>query len=207
MALTFFLVAGLFALAYLLRFAAAAPNWPKTVTKTLSVLALAWAARAGGAPDLIWAGLALGALGDFFLSRPSQQAFLAGMAAFAGGHLAYVAAITGFGGGWPGWALALPLALVLVSTEVWLAPHTGELRWPVRGYVLVIGAMGLVAAGLPAGFALMQTGALAFILSDLVLAVETFRLPAGHPLGRRLKYLLWGLYWGGQALIAAGAMG
>ncbi|MDV7270124.1 lysoplasmalogenase [Thioclava sp. A2] len=207
MALTFFLVAGVFALAYLLRFAAAAPGWPKSVVKTLSVLALAVAAFGAGAPALIWSGLALGALGDFCLSRPSQQAFLAGMAAFAGGHLAYVGAIVGFGGGWPGWALALPLGLLLVSAEVWLAPYTHDLRWPVRGYVLVIGAMGLVAMGLPAPFAQVQIGALAFILSDLLLAIETFRLPDGHPMARRLKHLLWVFYWGGQAMIAAGTMG
>ena len=40
-------------------------------------------------------GLALGALGDFALSRRGQAAFLAGMAAFALGHLAYAAAFWG----------------------------------------------------------------------------------------------------------------
>ena len=38
---------------------------------------------------LVVPGLALGALGDFFLTRRAEAAFLAGMGAFAAGHLAY----------------------------------------------------------------------------------------------------------------------
>lgn len=63
----------------------------RSLVKTASVACLALAALAAGAPPAIAAGLALGALGDWFLSRPGDRAFLAGMAAFGAGHLAYAA--------------------------------------------------------------------------------------------------------------------
>ena len=65
-----------------------------SLIKTVPVALLALAAMLGGAPRAITLGLALGALGDFLLSRPGEATFLAGMGAFAAGHLAYVG---GFG--------------------------------------------------------------------------------------------------------------
>lgn len=203
LSLTLFALAALSALLYLLRFAAAAPSAGKSLVKTLAVAALAAVAAALGAPGALVAGLLLGAAGDFALSRPGERAFLAGMAAFAAGHLAYVWAFVGLGGGWPGAWAALPVLALVASTEVWLAPHAGALRAPVRLYALVIGAMGLVALGLPAGQEWLRWGALAFILSDLILAVETFRLRDGAA-RRAAKRALWVFYWGGQAAIALG---
>lgn len=187
-----------------------APHVLASVTKTASTAGLALAGLAAGAPGWVVAGLALGAAGDFALSRPGTRWFLAGMGAFAAGHLAYVA---GFAGGGtvlpgPGGLAALgAIALLVVSTEVWLAPHTGGLRWPVRGYALVIGAMAVAAVLLPpgAGQALMRAGATLFLASDLVLALRIFRLrdPAAQLLASRV---LWPLYWAGQALILWGAL-
>jgi uncharacterized membrane protein YhhN len=96
--------------------------------------AILWTAVALG--QGLWTialGLSLGALGDWFLARRGRRAFLAGMAAFALGHLAYVlglharAAALGFDGasGVEGVALAFLLGLV-ASTEVWPAPRTGR---------------------------------------------------------------------------------
>ena len=98
-------------------------------------------------------GLALGALGDSALSRRGQAAFLAGMAAFALGHLAYAAAFWGRAMSMQAlayWPFAVLLAL-LISTEFWLAPRTGDLRWPVRAYVVVIGIMAALAMALAPG--------------------------------------------------------
>lgn len=170
-------------------------SWLRTAIKTGSVAGLAGIAAGSGAPPAIIAGLALGALGDLFLSRPGERAFLAGMAAFAAGHIAYALA---FG---PGLApLWLPAGLVLLaaSTEIWLAPHTGPLRWPVRAYVLVICLMAALAAARPEP--LLRAGAALFVASDLLLALALFvtREPARR---RLLSRLLWPAYWGGQALI------
>jgi uncharacterized membrane protein YhhN len=124
-------------------------------TALLAVLALA--ASPGGWFWLIPLGLALGALGDLCLALGGVQRFLAGVAAFGLGHLAYAGGFLIRSAELGLDAVSLPEALALVglvalllSTEVWLSPRTGELRAPVRGYVLLIGLMGLAAVLLPA---------------------------------------------------------
>lgn len=203
-------IAGAAALWFWLAFAGRTGTATASAVKTTSTAALALAGLAAGAPGWVVAGLALGSAGDLALSRPGTRWFLAGMAAFALGHLAYVAGFAGGGLAPPGFAEVVAIAAVLalvLSTEVWLAPHTGALRWPVRGYVLVIGAMALAATLLPPGQeqALMRWGAALFLASDLVLALRLFRLqdPARQMLAARV---LWPLYWGGQALILSGAV-
>ncbi|WP_149142750.1 lysoplasmalogenase [Gemmobacter caeruleus] len=166
------------------------------LVKTLPVALLALAGLWAGAPRAIIAGLALGGSGDFLLARPGEGAFLAGMAAFAAGHLAYAA---GFGLRRPPLAVALPLVLLALSTEVWLAPHTGALLWPVRAYVLVICLMAAMALTRPEP--LLRAGALFFVLSDLLLALALFRADGQTALW--LSQALWPCYWLGQALILA----
>ncbi|MGL4279667.1 MAG: lysoplasmalogenase family protein [Albidovulum sp.] len=194
-------VAAAFAALYGARYCHAAPSGAKTGVKTLSVALLALAAAAAGAPPLVTLGLALGAAGDFFLSLRGERAFLAGMAAFAAGHLAYAAAFVAAGGGVPGLAVLVPLLALGASTEVWLAPHTGALRWPVRGYVLVILIMAAAAFSLPLG--LVTLGAALFVLSDFILALDIFRYGPDRPNHWRAR-VLWAAYWSGQALILLG---
>lgn len=185
------------------------------VVKAASTGFLALAGALGLGPGYAALGLAFGAAGDFFLARRSEKAFLAGMAAFALGHLAYAGGLAARG------AEIAPLqlsttqiiaALVLIgfslSTELWLAPRTGALRWPVRGYVLVIGLMGLAAIALPAhpdtlSAAVIRLGAALFILSDFLLAFRLF-LARGEAARRALALALWPVYWAGQALIMIG---
>ena len=154
-------------------------------------------------------GLTFGAIGDFALSRRGQAAFLAGMAAFALGHLAYAAAF------WRRampvealayWPFALLLAL-LSSTEFWLASHTGDLRWPVRGYVMVICIMAALAMTLApaAGRGVIRFGVGLFLASDLLLALRMF-VVTDPPQRRALSLVLWPAYWLGQVLILLGSL-
>ncbi|MBE0553305.1 MAG: lysoplasmalogenase [Rhodobacteraceae bacterium] len=210
------LVAPLAALIYLIGFAARAEgrhSWTGTCMKTLSTAALALTGLSGGAPGLITLGLALGAMGDFALSRPGKPAFLAGMGAFAAGHLAYALAFWQRGavlGGpdlGPGPVVALAvLVLLLISTEFWLAPRTGALRGPVRGYGLVIGVMAASVALLPAnpGDTPLTLGAALFLASDVLLALRLFVATAPTTQGA-LSLALWPAYWLGQVLILFGA--
>ncbi|MFC2968959.1 lysoplasmalogenase family protein [Acidimangrovimonas pyrenivorans] len=176
----------------------------KSATKTLSTLALAAAAATLGAPPAITAGLALGALGDLALSRKGDRAFLAGMGAFAAGHLAYAAAFLSAATGLPPLWPALAVLALGLSTEVWLAPRTGALRWPVRGYVVVICAMALAALALPVAAWPVLLGAILFLASDLLLAIEIFLRP-DRP-SRLLSRAVWAAYWSGQALIGLGGV-
>ncbi len=155
------------------------PAWRRSLRKTLPVALFALAAVADGAPVMLAAALALSALGDLALSRPGRRAFLAGMIAFALAHLAYIALMIKAGAALPPPLPALALILAALSTEIWLAPRTGALRWPVRAYVAVIAAMGLMALGLPGGYGPARAAALLFMLSDALLALETFVIGSG----------------------------
>jgi uncharacterized membrane protein YhhN len=210
-------LAALAALAYQIAFAArpeGSHSPAASLIKTLSTAALALAGVAAQAPALIIAGLALGSAGDFALSRPGTRAFLAGMAAFALGHLAYVAAFVtrGLELGGPVFGpvqtgLLVLLVLLIASTEVWLAPRTADMRGPVRGYGLIIGAMAAAVILLPAhaGDRILQTGAVLFLLSDTLLAIRLF-VARGEPAQRALGYAVWPAYWLGQALILWGSL-
>ena len=177
-------------------------SWTRSAIKTTSTAALALAGALTGAPAAITAGLAAGSLGDLALSRPGPRAFLAGMGAFAVGHLAYLWHFVAL---WtaptPPWAAMLGMVVLALSTEIWLAPRTGELRWPVRAYVVIIAAMAIAAMGLPGNQRLTQLGAALFVLSDLLLALHLFVAPR-----RWLALALWPAYWLGQALILTGSL-
>lgn len=188
------------ALAYGAIWADAPPSWPKSLCKTLSVALLALAAAMMDAPGLVVAGLALGAFGDLCLSRPGQGVFLVGMGAFGVGHLAYALQFWSTGGPLPPLWLA-GLGVLAFSTELLLAPHTGTLRWPVRAYTVLITVMALAAA--THGLTLATAGALLFLLSDLLLSLDLFVLPA-NAARPALRRTLWAAYWGGQALILLG---
>lgn len=181
---------------------------PLGLAKAGSTALLALISLLAGVDPWLTLGLALGALGDFALTRDGQRAFLAGLVAFALGHLAYIPAfLYGFGPALsPGVLGVLVLALPL-STSFWLLPWTGAMRRPVQVYCGVIGGMALAAFCVPPGPAqlLLQLGAVFFVASDLLLALRLFRLE--NPQHKRLAALtLWPLYYAGQALILLGGL-
>lgn len=189
------------ALIYGARLTEAAPSALKSLTKTGATAALALAGILGGAAPAITLGLALGALGDLLLSRPSNHAFLGGMAAFALGHLAYVLAFWPLIGAGLHPALALGIMLALfASGPIWLWPHCGALRLAVIAYSAIIAVMLALALMLGRDHAMARIGALVFVLSDVLLALRLFR--ASDPQTRQiLSFFLWPLYWVGQLLI------
>ena len=192
------------------------PGLPGAAVKALSTGVLALILWGVGLP-VFWTialGMTLGALGDWFLARRGEAAFLAGMAAFGAGHLAYAGGMLARSAtlGLDGLSLAEGAALaallgLVVSTEIWLAPRTGALRWPVRGYVVLIGIMGLAAVMLPAnpGQGWLRLGAALFLISDLLLALRIF-VVTDAAWQRLLSRTLWPAYWIGQALIGWGAI-
>ncbi len=197
-------VGGLLGLVYGALFCWRDASWLRSAIKTGAVALPALALSGMGLPVLALAGLWACVLGDYLLSRPSEPMLKGGIAAFALGHVLYVAAfLTVFPVGAPDgvfWLVAVVLAGLGLSTERWLAPHTGALRWVVRGYVVLILSMGVSAAlpGVPREWVL--AGALCFIASDLILSTLIF---LGHA-GRGRAYAVWALYYVAQGLIMAG---
>lgn len=147
------------------------------------------------------AGLALSLAGDIFLMLPADR-FLAGLASFFAAHACYVAAFASGAGGEARIASLLPFALWGALVLAFLWPRLGSLRVPAALYACAIAAMGWQAAcqwqalgTRPAGLAF--AGALFFVASDSVLAVNRFRgpLPAAQP-------IVLSTYWTAQLLIA-----
>ncbi len=188
-----------------------APVGPlRSVLKTAPVALFAVAALMAGAPWLAL-GLALGAIGDFALSREGDQAFLVGLASFAAAHLVYAAIFAWgvdrlpmFALSGPRWFGVAALVVMALSTPLWLLPFTGGMSRAVAAYVVIITAMGIAALHLPDTQGLAILGAGLFVLSDLVLAIGLFRLTEGSAQARIAAHLVWPLYWLGQAGILVG---
>lgn len=200
------IVLGLIAAAiYALVFCHRGPSAWKTLVKSIPMPAFALAAAVSfGSPAVILA-LVFSAVGDVALSRNGERAFLIGLIGFALAHLVYVGHFLSLSGGLtaPVWGVAA-LVLLAASTELWLAPHTGTMKWPVRIYVTLITAMGVTALGLP-GMPLAVIGAFAFLASDTILAMQLFRMSDMSRWQRPASVALWLLYAGGQFAILAGA--
>ena len=188
---------------FLLAYCWRPPSVVKTLVKTVSVAGLAMGAFLIGGPLLLIVALGLGALGDFLLSRPGPDAFLAGLIAFAVSHLAYIALLIGMGGVIAPSLAGAILVLLNIAMAVLLFRHAGALRWPVLAYAVIIGVMGLAALGLPPYLSLATIAALCFVFSDLVLGLEMFVLPASHPLRRITPFVIWLFYWAAQFLFLA----
>lgn len=180
------------------------PSWWKTALKSLPVGALVFAGVANFANPWIVAGLALSLVGDVALSRAGQRAFLIGLIGFAAAHIAYIVHFFGLASGTPPLLAASILVALAASTEVWLKPHTGDMKWAVRIYVVLITLMGLTALAMPAR-ELASMGALLFIVSDLLLAVQLFRLNEASKLQVPVSILLWVTYALAQVAILVGA--
>ena len=119
--------------------------------------------------------LVLSLAGDVFLMLP-RNLFVAGLASFLLGHLAYVAGF-GLGEAWP-WILAVAVVGAAVGTPIVRAlrrdGHT-ELLGPVLAYMAVISVMVACAAG--SGDLLAFAGAALFMLSDSLIAWNRFVRP------------------------------
>ncbi|GAA1243027.1 lysoplasmalogenase [Oryzihumus leptocrescens] len=169
----------------------------------LGALALALGAGGTGTGWLL-AAIALGCVGDVFLLGDGEPRFLAGLTAFLLGHLAYVVAFVSLGFD-PRWALAgaavvlLDLASAGRGILVSAARQDRTLGGAVAAYMLVIAAMTVTAWG--TGRPLVALGAVVFVASDTVLALDRFVRP--RP-GSRVLVMV--TYHVGQVLMVLGAL-
>lgn len=175
----------------------------KTAASTLFILtAIAAGALGSSYGQAIVAGLCLCAVGDVLLLSKRQAAFLAGIGAFAAGHLAYVVAFALTG---PAFGAAAAAGLVGMAafsglTLRWLWPHLGAFRLPVAAYVAIISAMvvAAVAAAAATGDLRIAAGGVLFAISDIAVARDRF-------VREDFANRLWGLplYYSAQLLLAS----
>jgi hypothetical protein len=191
------------------------PRWAR-LASSLAPVILAWYGffLADTAPAeryalLIAVGMTLGFAGDLFMARvlPAPNRVLAGMGAFGLGHIAYIAAITGYAPvGWAALVVWLLLGAALYYIVVLRGGQPSTLSMAALPYALLLAATAGVATGLAfqqpilTGLAI---GAALFLLSDLLIAAELFT-------GRRLPShtdIVWLTYGPGQMLIVVSVWG
>ena len=167
--------------------------------------ALAAGALSSAYGRAVLVALVLAWLGDVLLiPKQSRSAFLAGLASFLLGHLAYAVAFVLRGIDLEASAIAAVLVAVpSLAVLRWLWPYVPDrMRAPVVAYVAVISLMVICALGV-AGFrgqTVIAAGALAFYASDLAVARQRF-------VAESFRNKLWGLplYYGAQLLLASTA--
>lgn len=192
---------------YLLR-AEAGPYRGRVLVKGASIGAMAALSAlwliAADAPAFAWLlvlALALSSAGDVFLALAGERNFLRGLVAFLLGHVAYTVLFVLFVASIVTADLFAAVALLVAAGGyfLWLRPYLGNMRLPVLCYVLVIVCMGVAALLADFGHWWVPAGALAFIVSDAVLAADRFARPF-----KGAGYIIWLCYFSGQAAIAYG---
>lgn len=183
---------------------------PRTAVKTLAVALLAGLVFIQGGPLLLVAALALSALGDAFLSREGDKAFLAGLGSFLAAHLVYIVLFY-FSGGSFGILMVEPwragAAIVIAIFALFMLARlvrvvAPDMRLPIIAYVAAILAMGVTALTL--GNALAIAGAVLFIASDAILATEKFLMGSLSPGRRPARIVVWVFYYAAQLSITLG---
>ncbi len=181
--------------------------WPQVLIKAAfcpSLAASLWLARGGDATARrIGLALLLSAAGDAFLAIDRSGLFIQGLASFLAAHLVYL---------WQflrlrprpfrlprgKWLLVAGLLGFVAIMLTILTPNLGKLALPVGLYIAAITAMGLAAIALPHR-PLVALGAVCFILSDALIALDKFVAPLGFA-----GPAIWITYVLAQVLIVLG---
>lgn len=181
-----------------------APSNIRSTVKTIPVVLFALTALLAGAPVLLAIGMALSAIGDWFLSRTGESAFLAGLGTFLTGHIAYIIL---FWGGSSDLSLSAGLAIFAIAYGAFLWPRAGDFRWPVLAYIAVILTMVITASGLGDDHKLALYGAFFFLASDSVLALDMFAMKPDSPRHKITVPVVWVTYICAQTLILLAYIG
>jgi uncharacterized membrane protein YhhN len=149
-------------------------------------------------------GALLGSVsGDILLDLPSTKVFIFGLVAFLVGHLFYTVLFFRHAKRPDGFdKLMIAALVVLAGVMIWIFRGiTPALYGPVVLYILVIITMSIGALLVPAENRMLFMGALLFIASDVVLAVNKFLIVI--PYGRVINI---SLYFIAQLIIIMAAM-
>ncbi len=211
----FFLIPLCLALAALFLWQEKKENYvPAVILKGLASLCfvvLGFLCSTGGQiAKLICIGLVLGCAADVLLNlryvfkEKGQLVFLVGILVFLSGHVLYLAAVLPL---CPNWILCLVLAAVLTTLlMIWIFRRiTAKMAFKIFGvfYLGTIVLLNCVAIvnliAQPSAFTgLFALGALLFLVSDIVLILNTF----GEKTRWTLRVTNISLYYAGQLLIA-----
>jgi uncharacterized membrane protein YhhN len=173
------------------------------IVKGLSVGPLTVLAFAAGSP-MLGVALALSTVGDVLLDLDPDRLFVFGLGAFLVAHLVYISVFVRNRSrtiplGAPRLLAAALVLLYSIAVSLWLLPALGNLMVPVAIYMCAITAMVLSAilARFPNPW--VAVGAILFLVSDSLLAVNKFKTPVPYR-----DFFVWSTYYAGQYGIAIG---
>ena len=179
------------------------PYTGSVIVKGLSVGPLALLAFLAGSP-MLGAALALSTLGDVLLDLDPVGLFVFGLGSFLVAHLVYISVFIQNRHrtvplGVPRVLLAVGVLLYSVAVSGWLLPSLGNLIVPVAIYMCAITAMVISAILGRFENPWVAVGAILFLISDSLLAVNKFKTPVPYR-----DFLVWSTYYTGQYGIAIG---
>lgn len=191
----------LFFAGFFLAFIHLLPYTGDFVIKAIPALTLAYMAFSmipGTTGKVLGAGFVLSAGGDIALSFPGDNQFMMGLGLFLLAHVTYIVAFllkrrSNFGTRIP---LMAAILLFAGTMAVVLAPNLGPLQIPVFVYISVIAIMGITAAMREGVSPILMLGAMTFMLSDSMIAVNKFLIEVPGA-----KYWIMITYYLGQYLI------
>lgn len=185
----------------------------RVTVKTAFAAALAAALLAIGVHPLLFIALCASAAGDFFLGFERKWLLPLGILSFLVAQLCYLVIFFFswiFAGDlsplWPRYVFMGVVIVAALAALVWLAP---KLKWMALGvvpYTIATTAMACAAMWQEWRAWPAMLGAALFVVSDLVLSAELFRIPEGSPIRRVTAPVVWWTYAGAQALIVIGLL-
>ncbi|MBX3446162.1 MAG: lysoplasmalogenase [Parvibaculaceae bacterium] len=150
---------------------------------------------------LLAAAFFFSSAGDLFLAmKGDSRNFMRGLGAFLVSHLFYIAVMVPLATGPDTLALkAVSLAVGLAALAVYwsIASRLGSMKLPVGAYLAVILVMVLSALAIPEAAPILGLGAVLFMFSDSIIALDKFRGPVPYR-----GVLVWTTYYAGQMLMA-----
>jgi uncharacterized membrane protein YhhN len=166
----------------------------------LSLSLLVWRNVPGAQGKLLFCGLLLSLAGDVILDIDRVKLFIPGLGAFLLAHVLYIAAFLREFEFRPARLVPLVLLAAYAIGLAWLLRDIpGGKRIPVMAYLAVITIMAMCAFLLKNRHPLIVVGALVFMASDTIIAVNKFMMPIPNSTLYNI-----GIYFVAQYLIVAG---
>lgn len=144
----------------------------------------------GNFNKLVFAGLFFSLIGDIALifAGKGGTVFLLGLGAFLLAHISYAMAFfrdykyNPAGSKTLGHVMVFVMAIFTIAFYFWLRPYLNEMKIPVMAYMVIISIMVITAAYRygrvnDVSFQLIFAGAIFFIISDSLLAINMFVQP------------------------------
>lgn len=172
----------------------------------LFLILMVGAVSRGTAGKLLMLALFFSLLGDIFLAIDRERFFIFGLGSFLLAHLSYSALFimhrADRGLSKRRYIVQGLLLLFSAGMAIRLWPVLGDLKLPVFFYIAAITIMGLSACRSRFNPWLVVTGALSFILSDSLIAIDKFLIPFDQA-----GSLIWITYILGQYGLCFGILG